>query len=97
MRTKHNINEDYSNYIKRNVLKNYRTSVKGIIVLIVLAVLIVFVVIIEKTKLHNSDVAVVIGGWGFIILAGYLGYKFYKKYYIPKRRYTRSELMNTYE
>ncbi len=98
----HIVNESYGNYTKRQILKNHRSAVWFVAIVIFFIVIYIFGSLFEKTGLMGTkntsgQIVFEILGWGAIILAIFLGYKFFKHFYIKRRRYSRSELMNTDE
>jgi len=96
MRKYHNINEDYGHYVKRQYLKDRRFVMWFIIIVAFCVIVFIGGNLIEKL-FNNAEWAYVVIGWIFIIVGIYIGYKIYKKLMIPKKRWTRRELMEVDE
>jgi len=88
----HILNEGYKDYKVRKYLERRRDNTNAIFWVIIFAVLLFGGYLLESLGLFENEILFPIFGWIIIIFAVYLGIKFYLKFNIPKRSFTKEEI-----
>lgn len=86
----HIVNETYEDYRGRNFLENYIKNLNSLAIIIFIVVCGIGGSLFMNSKLPEGIKAMLL--WIVIIIAICLIYKLYKRFSIPKRRYSRTEL-----